>query len=109
MGTTRDDKPHHFLTAEGIRSYAITSLEASGMPVGCMLVGYRAASGFDKEQQRVLSLLSASAAIAIRSRRLNDQVERQLIHRQNDAMALIERAILSGADKHQIFELVLRR
>jgi signal transduction histidine kinase len=108
------DQPR-FVDREKIRSLAVLTLKAGELneTVGLMFVNYRRPREFPKEDKRVIITLGSSAAIAIQSVRLHDQIQRELRRRNRevDALREVDRIISSDPvpNLHKVLDLILHR
>lgn len=104
-----------FVEREGIKSLVALPLKAGPAEeiVGLMFVNYRHNRKFPAEDKRIISAVGTSAAIALQSARLHDQIRRDLSRRNKEIEALreIDQKISSipVPDLRQIWELILSK
>lgn len=67
----------------------------------------RGGAEFDEEDESVVTALAAAAGVAIENARLYDEVRRR--ERWVDATSEVTRALLTGAQRDEVFALVARR
>ena len=100
-GANDPSRKTRFIEREGIKSCAAMVLrQGRGQEiVGCLFINYRSARHFTPHDQRVISALASSAALAIQTARLRGQIDRALERRgkQLDGLRAVDDAIVSIA------------
>ena len=106
--------PHRFHVREGIHGMAAIPLRSiwPAEPVGLLFVNYRAQRSFDHSEQRLLTAIAASAAVAIANARLYHTTLEAVARGRSeiDALDRIERAIASsieGLSRSEAFRIFL--
>jgi GAF domain-containing protein len=106
-------KTERFISREGICSSAVLVLrDREGEIVGLMFVNYRTQKTFSTEDQKAMNALASSAAIAIKSARLYEQVSRDLTRsdKELEALQAVQQAIVARAPKlEKVLDLILEK
>jgi len=104
-----DGKPR-FAVREGIASCAIVPLRAGREVVGLLFVNYRSPREFNLEDQNIINALADSAALVIRTARLQEprRIELERRQRELEAMHAVDMAMVESApDLPEVLELIL--
>ena len=115
-GTADPAGRSRFVEREGIKSSAAIILrQGEGREiVGCLFINYRTTTHFSSHDQRVISALASSAAIAIQTARLHNRLDRTLARRSEQLAGLraVDQAIVGSApapDLQRVLEVVLEQ
>jgi signal transduction histidine kinase len=91
-----------------MRTFLGVPIQVRGEAFGNLyLTEKRGGADFDEEDESVVIALATAAGVAIENARLYDDVRRR--ERWLDASSEVTRALLTGADRSEVFALVARR
>ncbi len=100
-----EDDPRYVHTFPGMVSGMYIPMKVDGFTIGCISVESPAPHAFSESDERLVSTLSAQAAIAIENARLFKQTQRRL--EQVSVLHQIDVVISSSADFHSTLKFVL--
>ena len=100
-----EDDPRYVRTFAGMSSGLYVPMKIDGYTIGCISIESPEPDAFSESDERLVSTLSAQAAIAIENARLFKQTQRRL--EQVSVLHQIDVVISSSADFHSTLKFVL--